>query len=377
MTCPYAEICGGCLRRGMSEEQYRETKTAAFRRILSGIKADFAFGEPVFVADGTRRRAAMAFRRRKGKVTLGFNEAASGNVVDCETCALLTPKLNAALPDVRRLLTEVCALPFTERKKGRKTVPVFLDGGDVWLCEADNGTDVVLEFDRPLELGHRMAVFELAQGFEGIIRISHRRRPDAEAEPVVEKNAPYVKIADTFVYIPAGTFLQPSREGEQALVSLVLKYLGETSGRIADLFCGVGTFSYPLARNPANRVLAVDSSERLLAGFRRTVNKNMIPNIEIAAKNLFKYPLDATELKGFNAVVFDPPRAGAAAQTARLAALPVGERPEKIIAVSCNPGTFVNDANTLVSAGYKLVEVTMVDQFVYSDHSELVALFTK
>lgn len=117
MTCPYAEICGGCLRRGMSEEQYRETKTAAFRRILSGIKADFAFGKPVFVADGTRRRAAMAFRRRKGKVTLGFNEAASGNVVDCETCALLTPKLNAALPDVRRLLTEVCALPFTERKK--------------------------------------------------------------------------------------------------------------------------------------------------------------------------------------------------------------------------------------------------------------------
>lgn len=174
-----------------------------------------------------------------------------------------------------------------------------------------------------------MAVFELAQGFDGIIRISHRRRPDAEAEPVVEKNAPYVKIADTFVYIPAGTFLQPSREGEQALVTLVLKYLGETSGRIADLFCGVGTFSYPLARNPANRVLAVDSSERLLEGFRRTVNKNMIPNIEIAAKNLFKYPLDDAELKGFNAVVFDPPRAGAAAQTARLAALPVGERPEK------------------------------------------------
>lgn len=220
----------------------------------------------------------------------------------------------------------LCLLP---KEKRQKSGTGFLDGGDVWLCEADNGTDVVLEFDRPLELGHRMAVFELAQGFEGIIRISHRRRPDAEAEPVVEKNAPYVKIADTFVYIPAGTFLQPSREGEQALVSLVLKYLGETSGRIADLFCGVGTFSYPLARNPANRVLAVDSSERLLEGFRRTVNKNMIPNIEIAAKNLFKYPLDATELKGFNAVVFDPPRAGAAAQSARLAALPADERPEK------------------------------------------------
>lgn len=377
MVCPYAETCGGCPHRGMSEEQYRETKTAAFRRILSGIKTDFSFGKPIFVADGTRRRAAMTFRRRKGKITLGFNEAASDNVVDCESCALLTPKLNAVLPDIRCLLSEVCALPFTEKRKGKKSVQFFLESGDVWLCEADNGVDIVLEFAFPLELGHRMAIFELAQKFDGIIRISHRRRPDAEAEPIVEKTAPYVKIADTFVYIPAGTFLQPSREGERALVALVLKYLGETSGRIADLFCGVGTFSYPLARNPDNKILAVDSSERLLEGFRRTVNKNMISNIEIKTKNLFKYPLDGNELKGFNAVVFDPPRAGAAAQTTRLAALPDGERPEKIIAVSCNPGTFVNDAGTLLSAGYKLVEVTMVDQFIYSNHSELVALFTK
>lgn len=103
----------------------------------------------------------------------------------------------------------------------------------------------------------------------------------------------------------------------------------------------------------------------------------MISNIEIITKNLFKYPLDVKELQGFSAVVFDPPRAGAAAQVAELASLPQNERPEKIIAVSCNPGTFVNDANKLLESGYKLIEVTMVDQFVYSNHSELVALFTK
>ena len=157
----------------------------------------------------------------------------------------------------------------------------------------------------------------------------------------------------------------------------MLKYLGETNGKIADLFCGVGTFSYPLARNIKNKIIAIDSSERLLDGFRRSVNKNMISNIEIITKNLFKYPLDVKELQGFSAVVFDPPRAGAAAQVAELAALPQNERPEKIIAVSCNPGTFVNDANKLLESGYKLIEVTMVDQFVYSNHSELVALFTK
>lgn len=378
MTCSYADICGGCQNRQLSQEQYRENKISAVKKLLSQIKAErISFGEPIFVSDGTRRRASMAFARRKGRVILGFNEAASKNIVDCETCALLTPKLNETLPFVRKLLEEVCALPFSSKKKGKKAVQTFLESGDVWLCEADNGIDIVLEFENKPELGHRMAIFEQAQTAENVIRISHRQRADAEAEPIVEKSAPYIKIADTFVYIPAGTFLQPSREGEQALVSLVLKYLGETTGKIADLFCGVGTFSYPLARNVKNKIIAVDSSERLLDGFRRSVNKNMISNIEIITKNLFKYPLDVKELQGFSAVVFDPPRAGAAAQVAELAALPFNERPEKVIAVSCNPGTFVNDANKLIDGGYKLVEITIVDQFTYSNHSELVALFTK
>lgn len=378
MSCPYADICGGCVSRQRPQDEYQKNKEKSFCQMLAQIKTEHLnFGKPIFVADGTRRRASMAFLRKKGKIILGFNEAASKNIVDCETCALLTSALNDVLPFIRNLLGEICAIPFTAKKKGKKAVQTLLEGGDVWLCEADNGIDIVLEFDAELELEHRMVIFEQAQASEKVIRISHRRKADIDAEPIVEKTAPYIKIADTFVYIPAGTFLQPSKEGEQALVSLVLKYLGETNGKIADLFCGVGTFSYPLARNTKNKIIAIDSSERLLDGFRRSVNKNMISNIEIITKNLFKYPLDVKELQGFSAVVFDPPRAGAAAQVAELASLPQNERPEKIIAVSCNPGTFVNDANKLLESGYKLIEVTMVDQFVYSNHSELVALFTK
>ena len=91
---------------------------------------------------------------------------------------------------------------------------------------------------------------------------------------------------------------------------MVLKYLGKTSGKIADLFCGVGTFSYPLAQKPGNRVLAVDASKELLEGFKNSVNRQMIANIEIVCRNLFKYPLEGAELEGLAAVVFDPPRAG-------------------------------------------------------------------
>ena len=103
----------------------------------------------------------------------------------------------------------------------------------------------------------------------------------------------------------------------------------------------------------------------------------MIPNIEILNRNLFKYPLAGKELYGFSAIVFDPPRAGAKEQVTAISVLPSEEKPQKIIAISCNPHSFVRDANILISGGYELVSVTMVDQFIYSRHSELVALFEK
>jgi 23S rRNA (uracil1939-C5)-methyltransferase len=152
-----------------------------------------------------------------------------------------------------------------------------------------------------------------------------------------------------------------------------MKYIENDSGRIADLFCGIGTFSYPLCRNTSNKILAIDSSKELLEGFQQSVNRNQIPNIKIETRNLFKYPLNEQELSQFDVVVFDPPRAGAATQTEKLATSAKG--PQKVIAVSCNPHTFVNDANTLIAGGYQIKKITMVDQFVYTRHCELVALF--
>lgn len=376
-ACSYAEICGGCLYRRESPEDYQKRKEEAFRRVMAGLKKQpEQYGNPVFIPDGTRRRASLAFRRHKGKLVLGFNMRKSAEIVDIQKCCLLTPQLNAVLPEVRDLLAELCSLPFSE-KKGRKIQQTFLTAGDVWLCQADNGIDLVLEFDGELDLSRRMVIFEKAQSSEKIIRISHRRRNNETPEPVVEKFPPLVEIAGINVYIPAGCFMQASGEAEKTLIGLVLKYLGNTEGNIADLFCGMGTFSYPLSRNIRNKITAVDSSAELLNAFAKSIHKNMIPNIEIKNKNLFKYPLDENELKNFTAIVFDPPRAGASAQAAKMAALSPDSRPQKIIAVSCNPESFVNDANILLEGGYCLKEITMVDQFICSNHMELVALFSK
>lgn len=375
MACEFLEVCGGCSLRQLKQEAYRELKIESFKKALAGLGPELKFGEPIFVSDQSRRRASLAFEFRKGKLTFGFNEARSHNLVDLNTCLLLTPLLNENLGNIRRLLEEVCTIPI-QVKSGKKILSVPITKGDVWLTAADNGIDVVLEFPGKLELGHRMAIFELAQAYNGIVRVSWRPDAATPAEPLVEKAKPFIMAGSFPVYIPAGTFLQPSVAGQEALSALVLKYLEDTTGNIADLFCGVGTFSYVLAENTARKITAVDSSAELLQGFRESLNRNMIPNIDIVTRNLFKYPLKSDELKSFNAVLFDPPRAGALSQVQALAELPCESRPSKLVAVSCNPQTFARDAKILIAGGYRLEEVTMVDQFIYSNHSELVALFT-
>ena len=260
-------------------------------------------------------------------------------------------------------------------KKGKKIISQYITKGDVFICEVDNGIDIVLEYDAPLELNHRMIIFEKISSNDLVVRISHRRSAFGNVETIIEKSRPYIKIGNYDVFIPAGTFLQPSSEGQNALGNLVLKYFENVQGNIADLFCGVGTFSYLLSSKDKVKITAIDSSEQLLKGFQDSINKNQITNIKIANKNLFKYPLDENELKEFDAILFDPPRAGAKALCENIARS--NFKPEILVAVSCNPNTFVNDANMLIAGGYKLKEVTMVDQFIYSNHSELVAFFTK
>lgn len=376
MSCPYQNICGGCPLRTLDEASYRRHKIEKFEHIVAAIRQqNIRFGEPVFVADGCRRRAELTFQYKKGRVLLGFNAAQSHDIVDVEQCVALTAKLNIALTSIRAFLERFCAIKTTEKIKN-KFITAQITQGEIRLTEAANGIDVLLEIDGKITLEHRMEICEFANAAPEIVRVSSGAK-NQTPETIIEKAKPVIDISGRNVFIPAGTFLQPSQEGQNALIALVLRYVGETSGNIADLFCGVGTFSYPLSANIKNKITAVDSSPELLAGFRQTVNALTIPNIDIVQKNLFKYPLDATELKAFNAIVLDPPRAGADTQTKEIAAANQADKPQKIVAISCNPRTFVNDANTLVAGGYHLKEVTMVDQFVHSEHFELVAYFEK
>ena len=375
MTCEIFDLCGGCIYRNKQYEEYCHDKFENFKKTIGLIGADnIKVNEPVFIQDGCRRRATFAFEYKKKQLHFGFNAQASHQIVDVKKCPLLTPLLNGIIPFLIDLTEAICKEPYSV-KKGKKINSQYITKGDVFVCEASNGIDVVLEYDAPLELNHRMLIFEMVSQTNSIVRISHRRSAFGTVETIIEKSRPYITIGNYEVYIPAGTFLQPSQEGQDALGSLVSKYFANVKGNIADLFCGVGTFSYLLASMDKVKITAVDSSEQLLKGFQDSVNKNQITNIKILNKNLFKYPFDENELKEFDAILFDPPRAGAKAVCEKIASS--SQKPNILVAVSCNPNTFVNDAKTLISGGYRLVEVTMVDQFIYSNHSELVAFFTK
>lgn len=376
MDCSLSGLCGGCSFRHLGFVDYQHHKLSSVKNILQSItRQDFVFAQPIFINDGCHRRASMAFRRAKKAIKLGFNGYQSNELIAVENCNLLTAKINDNLEFLRSLLLEVCQAPITVKLKKKKSLQSYIDSGDLWITEADNGLDIVLEFAFELNLELRQIIFEQVQKNNDIIRVSHRKTINDAPQTIMEKVKPYLKIADREVYIPAGTFLQPSKQGEQALVALVQKYLSGTSGKIADLFCGVGTFSYPLSQNLQNKIIAIDSSPALLAGFQDSINRQMIPNIELLNRNLFKYPLQGKELSEFAAIVFDPPRAGAKEQVTAIANLANQEKPKILVAISCNPHSFTRDANILIAGGYRLEEITLVDQFTYSIHSELVAKF--
>lgn len=376
MNCPYFPTCGGCVFRDLNVEDYRNKKNENFRYLLEKLSSkDFKFGDSVFIDDNNRRRATFAFEYSHKKISLGFNKSSSHQIIDINSCLLLTDRINKIIPSLKLFLTKLCSQSFTI-KSGKKNILYQVTKGDIAVCEADNGVDVVLEYDAPVNLDARMLIAELVQNNQDIIRISHRKNNiDTQVETILQKALPCIQIGKYKIPLPAGGFLQASKKSEKALADLVLQYLQGFEGKIADLFCGMGNFSYYLAANlPKVQITAVDSNSDSLKIFKEAVNTNQISNVEIKKQNLFKYPMMADEISQFQAIVFDPPRAGAKEQCKQIALSPT--KPKIIIAVSCNPVTFINDANILLSSGYKLKEVTMVDQFVYSNHSELVACFT-
>jgi len=244
--------------------------------------------------------------------------------------------------------------------------PIMNNGetAEAHVTQADNGLDLGFRWNRKLTPA---LTADLAKAFsgKGIVRIL------VNNDVVREEAAPIVKLGQAEVRIPSLAFLQATREGEQYLQAHVLE-LAKGAKNIADLFAGLGTFSLALARQA--RVHAVEQDAVALAALAAAArNASGLKPVTTERRDLFKQPLSAAELKPFDFLVLDPPRAGAEAQIREMA----GSGLRRIAYVSCDAGSFARDAAILVKAGFRLDLVTPIDQFRYSGHIELVGSFER
>jgi 23S rRNA (uracil1939-C5)-methyltransferase len=348
--CPHFGVCGGCALQHLATARYRDWKRALVVAALQRVGIDVPVDDLIDAHGEGRRRAVLHARRSARDVLeVGFAALRAHRVVAIDRCPILAPALTGAIEtgwDIAEVLAST-----------RKPL-------DIQVTATDVGLDVDVRGSGPLTAPKTLA----------LARVADRRnlaRLTRHGEIVAQRTPPTLTIGPAQVLLPAGAFLQATSTGEAILARVVTTHC-ERAATVADLFCGVGPFALRLAKRA--KVTAVDNDEDAIAALRRAAAATPgLKPVAIQLRDLFRRPLARTELKPFDAVVFDPPRQGAEAQAHELA----GANVPTVVAVSCNPTTFARDARILVDGGYRLVQVVPVDQFLFSAHVELVAHFKK
>ncbi len=343
--CVHYNACGGCQLQHASDDFVAGWKQEVVRSALAAQGLDVPFGPIATSPSASRRRATLAVRRTKKGALAGFHGRASGTITPIPDCRLLSPRLMAGLPAV-----EALALAGGSRKGVL----------DVALTDTVSGLDVAVTGGKPLDGPLRVELAALAETHD-LARLAW------DDEVVVTRRLPFQRMGRADVVPPPGAFLQATAHGEAALLAAVRDTVGHAA-QVVDLFAGCGTFSLPLAETA--QVHAVEGSAAMLEaldlGWRKAPG---LKKVTTQPRDLFRNPLTADEFAGIDAVVIDPPRAGAEAQVTELASA----RVPRIAYVSCNPVTFARDAARLVAAGYRIDRVQVVDQFRWSAHCELAA----
>lgn len=345
--CAHYRACGGCALQHASDRFVEEWKADVVRVALAGQGLEAPITGVETSAPRSRRRATLAGRRTKKGTLVGFHARASGTLVEITDCLILRPELMAALP----ALHEATALGAS--RKGEVAFTVTL---------SEAGVEIAARGGKPMDPALFEALGTLARSHD-LARLSWNDQTVAARRPATQQ------FGRAHVTPPAGAFLQATAEGEAALLAAVRAAVGNAA-KIADLFAGSGTFALPLTETA--EVLAVEGDADMIAAMDRGWRAAPgLKQLTAEARDLFRRPLLPDELLRHDAIVIDPPRAGAEAQVAQIATAQV-----PIVAyVSCNPVTFARDARVLTGAGYALEWVRVIDQFRWSAHVELVARF--
>jgi 23S rRNA (uracil1939-C5)-methyltransferase len=343
--CPEFTRCGGCSVQHWRLENYRAWKRSLVETALLHRGLSVPISELVDAHGAGRRRATLHVSRTSSGVNVGFAASRSHDIHPIGFCPILEPALSNA-PQIAKAIGEM------------------VGNCDVSLTAGDTGIDVTITGARPIGRDGLVSLANAAAAF-GLARIS------VGAEPVAVRALPVVAIGKAKVALPPGVFLQATRGGEEALAREVLAS-AKGSRNVADLFCGIGPFALRLAEQM--RVFAADSSTQAVSALAQAARhaKGLKP-LTVDVRDLFREPLMPRELDAFDAVIVDPPRAGAEAQAKQLAR----SRVKTVISVSCDPATFARDAAILVKGGYRIEKVVPLDQFAWTGHVEIVGILKR
>ena len=343
--CRHHGVCGGCQLQHWREEPYRRWKMALVGQALAARGLPATIHTLIDAHGRGRRRVSIHVRRTDGVVTAGFMLPRSHTLHDIDRCPVLVPELAHVFERAR-------------------AIGAVLGNCDVAFTATDTGLDAAARAERKVVTAEHAKLAGLARSLD-------LARFTVNAEVIVTSSAPRVAMGAAAVAIPPMAFLQATAEGENVLAQLVSAAIGK-SRRVADLFCGCGPFTFRLAE--IARVESFDSDRAAIAALSLAArNTSGLKPVAATVRDLFRAPLVPNEMKDFDAVVFDPPRAGAEAQAKQLAKSSV----KTIVAVSCDATSFARDADILSSGGYALVSVSAVDQFKWTSHVETVAVFRR
>jgi 23S rRNA (uracil1939-C5)-methyltransferase len=358
--CPHFEACGGCVAQHMAPSVYAAWKSDLIVSAFRTQKIEITLAPLYVVPPQSRRRATLTAHVAGSTVGLGYHARRSHTLIDLTACPVLAAPIVTALPalrDIARLLAD---------GKGSRLKPVELRFA---VAALTGGLDVAVE--GPDGKKGTPPDMQVAAQLAIVARRAGLARVTVEGLTVCAERDPQLVTEAGAIIPPPGAFFQAAAEAETRMTALIVEGLGKAR-RVADLFCGSGTFTLPLARRA--RVLAVDSDKAALGALQKAAR--LAPGlkpIETLLRDLHDEPLSALELADIDAVVIDPPRAGAKTQMEAITRSKV----KTVVAVSCNPATLARDCRTLLDAGFAMGPVAGVDQFLWSPHVEAVVTLTR
>ncbi len=347
--CRHFPTCGGCQLQHLDDESYGRFVSDRIAGALAGQGLDAPLRPPHLSPPRSRRRATFHAERRGNAITLGFSEGSGTTLIDLAECHIVRPEIFALLNPLRGLLRDIV------KPRSRADVHVSL---------ADQGLDILVKGASADGLAFAEQLPDFAER-HGIARfaIDDGYGPETRWEP----RPVTITLSGVPVALPHAAFLQATEDGEAALVDCVREAVGDAA-TVADLFAGLGTF----ALNLGGKVYAGEAGREPVLALKAAAS---LAGRTIFAdhRDLYRRPLTPNELDRFDALVLDPPRAGAREQVTNIAA----SKAKRLAYVSCNPSSFSRDAKTLCEAGFAIDWVQPVGQFRWSTHVELAAQLTR